>query len=213
MRKLLCTLGSPFARKVRIVLAEKGLEYETDVLSAFLRPTETFSSINPNLTIPVLIDGDVQLFESNLILEYLLKTYPDSPPGGPVPPLASMMTRLDHHWEDAKTLATLETMANSLVNLRFLKSSGVEPEQVEYLQRQQSRIQFCLDWLEQRATPEGFTPGLFSIMDINLICPLGYADARNVAQWRGRPKLEAIVARYQSRPSISATTPGPARSQ
>ena len=211
MRKLYYSLGSPFARKVRIVLAEKGLEYEKDELNNQLRPIAEFSSVNPNLQVPVLEDGELQLFDSNLIVDYLLKTYPEAPAGTPEPPLATTMTRPDRHWEDAKILATLETMANSIVNLRLMMGEGVKVEDVIYLQRQQSRVQLCLDWLEQRAEKEGFAPGWFSIMDINLICPLQFSDARGgFIEWRGRPKLEAISANYQQRPSIQTTAPNPA---
>ena len=51
MRKLLCSLGSPFARKVRVILAEKGLDFEMDVGSAGSKPPETMQSINPALTL------------------------------------------------------------------------------------------------------------------------------------------------------------------
>ena len=215
MLTLLHTLGSPFARKIRIALAEKGLEYEKDVASASKRPLDIFSALNPNLTVPVLIDGEMTIFESNLILEYLVRTYPGNAPDSPKPPLAATLTRPDHHWEDSKTLAVLEAMANTMVNMRFYKSSGVDVEQVAYGRRQQRRFNSCLDWLEQRATPGGFIPGLFSFQDINLICPLGYLDARGeylkgILEWRGRPNIEAIVARYQDRPSVKSTLPGPA---
>jgi glutathione S-transferase len=215
MLRLLHTLGSPFARKVRIALAEKGLEYEKDVESAAKRPLDVFSAQNPSLEVPVLLDGDVTIFESNLILEYLLRTYPGNAPGSPQPPLAATLTRPAQHWEDAKTLAVLESMADTMVNLRFYRSSGVEVGQAAYGRRQQRRFNACLDWLEKRATPEGFIPGVFSFQDINLICPLGYLDARGeylkgVLEWRGRSNLEAIVARYQERPSVKSTRPGPA---
>lgn len=207
MRKLLCSLGSPFARKVRVILAEKGLDFEMDVGSAGSRPLETMQSINPNLTLPALIDKDNTLFDSNVIVAYLLETYPDNAADSPLPPLAPTMTRPSEHWEDAKTLATIETMANTIVNLRFMTSNGLEPERVPYLQRQQTRIRSCLDWLERRATPEGFAPGLFSIMDVNFISAVGYAETRHVAPWRGRTNLEAIVKRYENRPSILTTKP------
>ena len=212
MLTLLHTLGSPFSRKVRITLAEKELEYQKDIASASQRPLETFSATNPNLTIPVLIDGDVTIFESNLILEYLLRKYPGNARHSPRPALAATLTRPDHHWEDSKTLAVLESMASLMVNMRFFKSSGVEVEQSAYGRRQQRRFHSCLDWLEQRATPEGFIPGIFSFQDINLICPLGYLDARGeflkgILEWRGRPNIEAIVARYQDRPSVKSTLP------
>ena len=210
MLKLMHTLGSPFARKVRIVLAEKGLDYEKDVQSASKRPLETFSAINPSLTIPVLIDGETTIFESNLIIEYLLQTYPRNAPDSPKPLLAGTLTRPEHHWEDAKTLAVLESMANTMVNMRFYSASGVDVKDVAYGRRQQRRFNSCLDWLEKRATPEGFIPGVFSLQDIGLICPLGYLDGRGeylagVLEWRGHPNLEAIVARWQDRPSVKST--------
>jgi glutathione S-transferase len=73
MRKLWFSEGSPFARKVRIVLAEKGLEYQKDVLNG-IRPEDTHRTVHPGLMVPVLVDGNITLFESNLIIDYLLKT-------------------------------------------------------------------------------------------------------------------------------------------
>ena len=215
MLKLLLTGGSPFARKVRIVLEEKGLEYEKDVGSASQRPADVFSKQNPNLTVPVLVDGPTTIFESNLIVEYLLAKFPNAPANGAQPPLAVRMTRPDHHWEDSKTLAALEAMADIIVNMRFFMSSGVDVANVAYGRRQRTRFRCCLDWLEERATADGFVPGLFSIQDINFICPIGYLEARgdilkDTLEWRGRPKLEAIVARYVDRPSVKSTVPGPA---
>jgi glutathione S-transferase len=203
--KLYYSPGSPFARKVRILLAEKGLEYEKDELAA-LRPAKDFGQINPNLAVPVLIDGNIQLFESNLILEYILRTYPEQGPNSPSPPLASTLNRPEFYWEDAKIIAVLETMANSIVNIRISKLvDGMEVRDFKYLQRQEARIQHCLDWLEERATPEGFAPGVFSFQDINLLCPLRYADLREVIEWRGRPKLEALIKFYDERPSVTST--------
>ncbi len=77
---------------------------------------------------------------------------------------------------------------------------------MDLVPRQHERIRSCLDWLDARATPEGFIPGLFSIQDIALICPLMWNQARNDIPWRGRANLEAIVARNAERPSVVATT-------
>lgn len=214
MLKLLYTLGSPYSRKIRIVLAEKGLDYEKDVGSASKRPLDIFASQNPNLAVPVLIDGDTTIFESNLIIEYLLSKYRDAS-SSEEPPLANRLTRPEHHWEDLKTLAILEAMADIVVNMRFFKSSGVHVEDVAYGRRQKVRFSSCLDWLEKRATPDGFIPGVFSIQDINLICPLGYLDARGeilqgVLDWRGRRNLEAIVSSAERRASVASTKPGQA---
>lgn len=97
-----------------------------------------------------------------------------------------------------------------MVNMRFYSASGVDVKDVAYGRRQQRRFNSCLDWLEKRATPEGFIPGVFSLQDIGLICPLGYLDGRGeylagVLEWRGHPNLEAIVARWQDRLSVKST--------
>ena len=92
MRKLFFSNGSPYARKVRIVLHEKGLDYERDVYDA-VRPIAAIRPNNPNLTVPMLIDGELELFESNLIIDYLLQTYPGLPPDAASPPLAPSLTR------------------------------------------------------------------------------------------------------------------------
>jgi glutathione S-transferase len=59
--------------------------------------------------------------------------------------------------------------------------------------------------LETQATAEGFAPGNFAIMDVNLICALGNLDHHRSFEWRPRARLEAIVARYRERPSVQAT--------
>lgn len=174
VRKLYYSNGSPFARKVRIVLYEKGLAYEPDINDK-VRPAEEIQDLNPNLAVPILVDGDLTLFESNLIIDYLLRTYPEAAVPPPQhPPLAPSMTRPDRHWEDAKTLATIETFANSLVNIRLMAADGVMPDTSAYMARQATRVQRCLDWLERRATADGFAPGWLSVMYIALICPIAY---------------------------------------
>lgn len=205
MRKLYHSDFSPYARRVLIVLLEKGLDHQREK-HRFAREFIALASVNPCLLLPVFIDGEVHLWGSNLINEYLLNTYPDAGPGSAgAPPLASAMTRPDHHWKDAQVLATLETMTDSIMNLRQMKMSGAEANQVAYLQRQRDRIESTLDWLEKQATSDGFAPGYFSIMDLNLICALGNIDIHKSFEWRGRPTLEAVVGRYQERPSVAAT--------
>jgi hypothetical protein len=57
----------------------------------------------------------------------------------------------------------------------------------------------------KQATPDGFAPGIFSMMDLNLVCALGNVDNRKSFEWRGRPILEAIYAGYADRPSVKST--------
>ncbi len=206
MRTLIFSgVGSPFARKVRIVLHEKGLSYDADIRPG-IRPVEELTALNPALALPALRDGGELLFGSDIIAEFLLARYPAEPAGGSHPPLAPRLTRPDAHWRDLKILATVDAFADTVVNVRHFRSEGVTGDRSRYMARQEARLQSCLDWLEEQATAEGFWPGCFSIMDIALICPLDYAEARGVIQWRDRRTLAALYQHWQARASVQATT-------
>lgn len=198
--------GSPFARRVRIVLAEKQLDHEEDIYDR-VRPIEAIAPLNPALSIPVLVDGDRKLFDSTLIVSYLMETYPET--GTERPPLSRSVTRPEHHWEDAQVLVALETLMSTIVNLRLLGADGVWPQNSQYMARHMTRIDHLLDWIEERVTPQGFVPGEFSIMDMNLICPLDFAEVRGIADWRGRKNVDRAFEHWQSRPSVATTRPVP----
>jgi len=73
----------PFARKVRIVLAEKKLEFELIVEKVWER-REEFLALNPAGEVPVFIEetgdgGGIALADSYAICEYLEEAYPDPP--------------------------------------------------------------------------------------------------------------------------------------
>lgn len=76
---------SPYAQKVKLALLEKGLAFETRRVDLSLE-AESLRDVNPRLEVPVLLDGDVSIFDSTIILAYLEEQYPDSPllPKSPV---------------------------------------------------------------------------------------------------------------------------------
>ncbi|MDX1484483.1 MAG: glutathione S-transferase family protein [Alphaproteobacteria bacterium] len=67
--------------KVRLVLAEKGLEWKSRYFSLVRREhqTEAYRAINPNLKVPALVDDGVPVIESTIINEYLDDRFPDPP--------------------------------------------------------------------------------------------------------------------------------------
>ena len=78
--------------RARIALAEKGVSAEVESVD-LANPTEDFLSLNPYHTLPVLIDRDLVLNQSNIIIEYLDERFPH-PPLLPVYPVARARTRL-----------------------------------------------------------------------------------------------------------------------
>ena len=204
MRKVIYSNGSPFARRVRVVLLEKDLDFESDVNDGG-RPIEAIQPHNPALQVPVFYDGDRHLFGSNLILQYLYHTYPDRPAKPADPPLAPSITRAERHWDDMLILTAIESMADSLIGVRLLRASA--KVEAPYVDRQLYRVDSCLDWLEQRVTAEGFWPGTFSVMDMNLMFPLLYGEKRGAFDYRGGrwPRITAMIDHWQNRPSVLAT--------
>ena len=198
--KLHFNQGSPFSRKVRIVLAEKGLAYD---------PWPADDMPSPTLVVPVLEDRGQRIWESDTICDYLLRTYPEAGPGAEELKLSPWLARPDRHWQDMNILATIATCASSIINVRFLAGDGITPALSDYLGKQLTRAQHCLDWLETQVTDEGFAPGWFSVMDISFITAMVYVDTRGLLPWRGRPKLDALFERHQTRASMLATQISP----
>ena len=67
--------SSPYSRKGIIVLEEKGLPYQQENVDPEFLPSG-FESMNPNLRASLLIDQDQMIFESDNIVDYLLRAYP-----------------------------------------------------------------------------------------------------------------------------------------
>jgi glutathione S-transferase len=70
--------GSPFAWRAQLALEHKALAYELKVLSFSAGDTRKpeFVALNPRHQVPVLVDGDFVLYESNAIVEYVDEAYP-----------------------------------------------------------------------------------------------------------------------------------------
>lgn len=87
--------NDPYSHRARIVLAEKGVTfdlYEIDVDAQ----VEALIEINPYNTVPTLVDRDLVLYESEIIMEYLDERFPH-PPLMPVYPVARARSRLMLH--------------------------------------------------------------------------------------------------------------------
>lgn len=69
----------PYSQKVRVVLAEKDLEFEEVVvnLHAGEQKSTEFLKLNPYGRVPVLVDEDIVVYDSTIINEYLEDEYPE----------------------------------------------------------------------------------------------------------------------------------------
>jgi len=85
----------PYCHLARIVLAEKDITFEAIDVDVN-NPPEDLSDLNPYNTVPTLIDRDLVLYDSRVIVEYLDERFPH-PPLMPVDPVSRAKTRLALH--------------------------------------------------------------------------------------------------------------------
>jgi len=85
----------PYCHLARIVLAEKDITFEAIEVDLDA-PPEDLSELNPYNTVPTLIDRDLVLYDSRVIVEYLDERFPH-PPLMPVDPVSRAKTRLALH--------------------------------------------------------------------------------------------------------------------
>ena len=206
MRKLIFTTGSPFARAVRIVLDEKGLDWERQ--EEITTPSvEARARTSPTLQVPTLIDGDLRLWDSHVILDYLTTTYPSRDIPGTPHRYADQFVRTGHEWADKQAFATLQTLGVATTVISQLQWAGVKHEDNAYAGRSAARIQHVLDWCESQlaSEQEGFVPGVLSTQDVLLAVMIMFMENRPLRLWwrtPQRPKTAALHERLQSRPSF-----------
>jgi glutathione S-transferase len=200
--KLIGSDTSPYVRKVRVVMAEKRIEYRyerEDVWS----PTTAIQQSNPLGKVPVLITEDgAAVFDSRVIAEYLDTLTPIQrliPPSGRARVEVKCWEALADGALDAATAARLELTQRS--------ESQRSPS---YLARQMSKVQAALDAMAKGLGDKPWcAEGKFTLADVAVGCALGYLDFRFPdLGWRARhPTLAAHADRLLARQAFVDTAP------
>ncbi len=199
--KLISATPSPYARKVRIALAEKGISFEllTEV------PWNTDTSLpryNPLEKLPVLLtdDGDC-VYESSHILDWLERKYPE-------PRLVP--TDDDGYLEAKRVQVVADGICDSLV-LSFFERARPDPSEM-WLARQMRKVHGGLGDLARTLSDRSWmVRDAFGLGDIATGCVLGYLEVRfpDIA-WREQYNVLArYAARLAERPSFRDTVPYP----
>jgi RNA polymerase-associated protein len=98
MMNLYSGTTDPFSHRCRIVLFEKGMDFEVIDVDLFNKP-EDIAIINPYNRVPVLVDRDLVLYESNIINEYIDERFPHPQLMPPDPILRAKARQLLHTFE------------------------------------------------------------------------------------------------------------------
>ena len=201
--KLIGSLTSPYVRKVRVVMAEKKLDFQL-VLEDVWNQDAILKS-NPLGKVPCLVmEGGEAVFDSRVIVEYLDTL---SPVGKLIPP--SGRERIEvRTWEslsdgllDAAILARLEAHWAG-------RSDGQRSQ--AWIDRQMRAVHGALKAMSQGLGEKPFCAGNhFTLADIAVGCALGYLDFRFAhIDWRGSyPNLHKLHDKLATRPSFTDTLP------
>lgn len=189
---------SAFAMKVKMALNEKGLEYEALIPAGMMDGSAAgeFVAASPRAEIPALIDGDVEVFDSTIILEYLDDKWP-TPPMRPASPAERARVRMiedvmDTHYEP-NNWGTMEVM-------RAKRATGAQGDQmVAYARRNIEQLQRWLD--QQLGDRQWFNGEQFGWGDICVAPVLGRSTI-GYGYPIATPRLAAWFERTRQRPSV-----------
>ena len=176
--KLISATPSPYARKVRIALAEKGLAFELITEVPWNEDTRT-PLYNPLEKLPILLLEDgTSVYESHFILEYLEVKHP-APPLLPTDPDGALA---------AKRLQVLgDGVCDAFVLLFFERMRPADQRSASWMARQQRKIEGGVREIERLIGTRQWAVGdSFGLGDITVRCTLAYLDVRwPEFDWRG----------------------------
>jgi glutathione S-transferase/RNA polymerase-associated protein len=189
---------SPYAQKVKIALLEKGVEF-TATMPDFFGGDAAFAAANPRLEVPALLDGDVRVFDSTIILEYIEDRWPE-PALLPVSPADRARVRMieevcDTYFE-AVNWATYEIRV-------FQRATGAAAERL--LGRAAEQIAGVNGWLDRQLSGHDWLNGArFGWGDLAAIAHV-HAAAIGGNPPRPGTALAGWLDRTRARPSVAAT--------
>ena len=201
--KLIGSLTSPYVRKVRVVMAEKKLDYQFDLEDVW--GNDKMLKSNPLGKVPCLVlAGGEAIFDSRVIVEYLDTR-------SPVSRLIPEGTR------ERVEVRTWEALADGILDAALLARleqtwPGRTPEQrcEAWTDRQLSRVQASLAAISKGVGEKPWCSGIhLSLADIAVGCALSYLDFRFAhIDWRDAyPNLAKLSEKLNARASFIDTAP------
>jgi len=201
--KLIGSLTSPYVRKVRIVMAEKRLDFQLVLEDVWA--SDAILASNPLGKVPCLVmEGGEAVFDSRVIVEYLDTL---SPVGKLIP--ASGRERAE--------VKTWEALADGLLDAAILVRlentfEGRKPSERSqaWIDRQLEKIARALAAMDQGLADKPYCTGIhLTLADVATGCALGYLELRFPdIDWRADyPRLARLQDKLMQRPSFVDTAP------
>ncbi len=196
MMELYSGTTCPFSQRCRFVLFEKGMDFEIRDVDVYHKP-ENIYSMNPYGQVPILIERDLILYESNIINEYIDERFPH-PQLMPSDPVMRGRTRLFLH--------NFERELFSLVSILETRENRLN-EQI--LSETRKKLRDRLIQLSPILLKNKFMLGdEFSILDVSISPLLWRLDYYCIDLPKNAAPLQKYAERIFSRPAyIESLTP------
>ena len=202
--KLIGSMTSPYVRKVRIVMAEKKLDYQLVLENVWAADTR-MPDANPLGKVPCLVmEGGEAVFDSRVIVEYL----DTLSPVGKLIPLPGRERAEVKTWE-ALADGVLDAAVLARMEATWVGRSEGQRSQA-WIDRQRSKIDTSLKAMSTGLGDKPFCSGVhFSLSDVAVGCALAYLDLRFAQiDWRERHmNLARLQEKLSQRSSFIETHP------
>ena len=201
--KLIGSLTSPYVRKVRVVMAEKKLDFQLLVEDVW--NNDAILKSNPLGKVPCLVlDGGEAVFDSRVINEYLDTL---SPVGKLIPP--SGRERVEVRTWEALSDGLLDASIAARMEAQWAHRTAEQRSQA-WIDRQMSRVTTAITAMSQGLGDKPYCAGNhFTLADVAVGCALSYLDFRYAhIDWRGpHPNLHKLLDKLATRPSFIESAP------
>jgi RNA polymerase-associated protein len=190
---------SSYAQKVKIALREKGVAFQAELPDSFGtgRSDGPLAAANPRAEVPVLIDGEVRIFDSTVILEYIEERWPE-PPLLPRDPAARAFARMTEDVCDTQYEAVNWGFGEILW---FRRATGTLGDALRMQAARQTHV--LQAWLGERLGAQTWFGGAqFGWADV-AVAPMvnrsvhygmGPPDGSSLAAWHSRVRVRSSVA-------------------
>jgi glutathione S-transferase len=201
---------APNPRRVRIFLAEKGVEIPVQRVNLFEleQLTPEFRAINPGGTVPVLeTDDGNYLTEAVAICQFVESLHPVPPLFGTDPFDRARVLMWDNIVENDGIAAVAEVLRNWSPGFRGRALPGpIDHEQIPALvERGRKRCSMFFDRIEQQlAYADHLASEAFGMADISLLVTVDFARWVDIDATVSRPRIRDWYRRVSARPSARA---------
>lgn len=190
---LIGSVTSPYVRKIRILLHTldpfelKAINYLEKNDSDYLK------SINPINQIPILLDGELKIYDSRVIYNYLAKKHN----------LKTLSV------EEENILSAIDAAMDTSINLFSLRRGGLDLNGGNsYIERQKERVSLILNYLTPWVQSlDEKNQAHWNILTMSLYSYLFWGEFREMLDLSAYPDLKKFLERFKQAPGVELTIP------